>query len=110
MSIQFSTLWSQDSVRVAYVDLKEILILASKGEAVDSLIYHYDFQIEIKESIIELKNDQLKLAGELIARQSILISDLQAKLSESERKRKNLKTILWSAVGIIGIETLILFI
>ena len=89
-----STLWSQDSVRVSYNDLKEIIVLASKGEKLDSLIFHYDLQLDIKDSKIEMREQQLAIAGELIAKQSIMLADLNAKLSESERKRANIKKFL----------------
>jgi len=105
-----STLWSQDSVKVAYSDLKEILILASKGEKMDTLIYHFELQLEIKDSKIELREEQLQLAQELISKQSIVIADLQAKLSESERKRLNLKRGAIALFGVIGIETFFLIL
>lgn len=105
-----STLWSQDSVRVSYNDLKEIIVLASKGEKLDSLIFHYDLQLDIKDSKIEMREQQLAIAGELIAKQSIMLADLNAKLSESERKRANIKKFLICSVGVIGVETLFLIL
>ena len=105
-----STLWSQDSVRVSYNDLNEIIVLASKGEKLDSLIFHYDLQLDIKDSKIEMREQQLAIAGELIAKQSIMLADLNAKLSESERKRANIKKCLICSVGVIGVETLFLIL
>jgi len=60
--------------------------------------------------IISEKNIQLQLAQELISKQSIVIADLTAKLSESERKRLNLKRGAIALIGVIGIETLFLIL
>ena len=110
MLIQSSTLWSQDSVRVAYTDLKEILILASAGEKLDSLVSAYELQIEIKEGKITLREDQLQIAGETIQKQYEYIQDLEADLAESERKRGTLKKIaIGLGIAVIG-ETFILFV
>ena len=108
--IPFSTLWCQDSVKVAYTDLKEILILASKGEKLDSLVSAYELQIEIKEGKITLREDQLQIAGETIQKQYAVIQDLEANLAESERKRGVLKKIaIGLGFAVIG-ETFILFV
>jgi PIN domain nuclease of toxin-antitoxin system len=110
MLIQSSTLWCQDSVKVAYTDLKEILILASAGEKMDSLVSAYELQIEIKEGKITLREDQLKIAGETIQKQYAYIQDLEANLAESERKRGLLKKIaIGLGIAVIG-ETFILFV
>jgi len=110
MLIQSSTLWSQDSVKVAYTDLKEILILAAAGEKMDSLVMAYELQIEIKEGKITLREDQLQIAGETIQKQYAYIQDLEANLAESERKRGLLKKIaIGLGVAVIG-ETFILFV
>lgn len=60
--------------------------------------------------IISEREIQLGIASELISDQSIVIADLQAKLSESERKRANLKKVFIVTVGVVGIETLLLLI
>ena len=103
MLIQSSTLWSQDSVKVAYTDLKEILVLASAGEKLDSLVSAYQLQIEIKEGKITLREDQLQIAGETIKKQYAYIQDLEANLAESERKRVRLKQLaIGLGVAVIG--------
>lgn len=112
--IQCSTLYSQgtnDSLKCfTYPQAKELLKLALKGEKVDSLIYFYEARIDVLNDIVDYKDEQLLLAKELINDQSILISDLQAKLSESERKRLNLKRGAIALIGAIGIETLFLIL
>jgi len=100
----------QDSICFSYPDAKNILILANKGKQVDSLIYFFDSRIDLLEEIIEHKDGQIELAQELISKQSIVIADLQAKLSESERKRLNLKRGAIALFGVIGIETLFLIL
>lgn len=108
MLIQSSTLWSQDSVRVAYSDLKEILILASKGEKLDSLVSAYELQIEIKEGKITLREDQLLLSEELIEEQGNLINSQASEIEKLERKRKNLRTaVIGLTIGVI-FETFII--
>jgi len=110
MLTQSSTLWSQDSVKVAYTDLKEILILASAGEKLDSLVNAYELQIEIKEGKITLREDQLQIAGETIKKQYAYIQDLEANLAESERKKKIFKQLaIGLGIAVIG-ETFILFV
>lgn len=99
-----------DSICFAYSDAKTILILANKGKQVDSLIYFYDSRIDLLNEIVEHKDGQLELAQQLISEQSIQIADLKAKLSESERKRANLKKVLIVTVGVVGIETLLFLI
>lgn len=99
-----------DSICFAYSDAKTILILASKGKQVDSLIYFYDARIDLLNEIVEHKDEQLELAKQLISEQSIQIADLKAKLSESERKHKNIKKVLIVSAGLIGIETLIIIL
>lgn len=103
MLIQSSTLWSQDSVKVAYVDLKEILILASAGEKLDSLVSAYELQIEIKEGKITLREDQLLLAEELIEEQGNLINTQKKEIYKLERKRKNLRT------AVVGLTIAVIF-
>lgn len=104
------TPWCQDSVKVAYSDLKEILILASKGEKVDSLIAAYELQIEIKDSQVIIREDQLKVAQELIEKQYSIINDQQAKIAVLERRKRILSGLSGALGGIILIETLILII
>ena len=105
----FSTAWSQDSTKVAYSDLKEILILASKGEQVDSLVYHYELQLEIKDSKIEIREDELLLAKELIEKQAAVISDQSAKIAHLERRNKNIRRACFSFIGISILEAVIIF-
>jgi len=109
MLIPFSMLWSQDSVKVAYADLKEILILASAGEKLDSLVCAYELQIEIKEGKITLREDQLLLAEDLIEEQGNLINSQKKEIDKLERKRKNLRTaVVGLAIGVIFEAFLIL--
>jgi hypothetical protein len=82
--------------------------LASKGKQVDSLIYFYDARIDLLNGIVDTQSDQLAVAQELIGKQSEVIADYQAKLSESERKRQNLKRILIVSGGVIGIELILI--
>jgi hypothetical protein len=60
--------------------------------------------------IISDKNGQLDLAQQLISEQSIQIADLKAKLSESERKRANLKKVLIVFGSAILVEGIIIFV
>ena len=99
-----------DSVCFSIEDAKTIYKLANKGRWCDSLSINYEIQIEGLSEIVERKNSQLALAGELIAKQSIMIADLNAKLSESERKRLNLKRGCIALLGVIGVETLFLIL
>lgn len=59
--------------------------------------------------IISEREIQLGIAGELISEQSILIADLQAKLSESERKQENLKKVLIVFGSAVLVEGIIIF-
>lgn len=106
----YSTLWCQDSVKVSYSDLKEILILASKGEKTDSLIAAYDLQVEILDSQLIIRTDQLKVAQEVIEKQYSVINDQQAKIAVLERRKRILTGLSGALGGIILIETLILII
>ena len=60
--------------------------------------------------IISEREIQLGIASELISDQSIVIADLQAKLSESERKRANIKKVLIIFGSVILVEGIIIFI
>ena len=99
-----------DSICFAYSDAKTILILANKGKQVDSLIYFYDSRIDLLNEIVEHKDGQLELAQQLISEQSIQIADLKAKLSESERKRANLKKVLIVFGSAVLVEGIIIFV
>lgn len=104
------TLWCQDSTKVSYNDLKEILILASKGEKIDSIITAYDIKIELIESIIELKNDELLLSADLILAQKQFIDKLSNQLEISEKKVIRRGRIIVIGSIIIIVETLILLL
>jgi len=110
MLIQSSTLWSQgkDSTKIAYDDLKEILVLADKGEKLDSLVQAYEIKLDAKDGKITLREDQLQIAGETIQKQYAYIQDLEANNAELERKNVLLKKICWGMLAVIGIETIIL--
>ena len=99
-----------DSICFSYQDAKRILILANKGKQVDSLIYFYDARIEMINEIVDHKDEQLIVARDLISEQSILIGDLQAKLSEAERKKKNIKVVAASLFGIALTELVIIIL
>lgn len=112
MLIPFSTLWSQDkdSTKIAYNDLKEILVLASKGEKLDSLVDSYELKLEIKEGKITLREDQLMLAEGLIEEQGNLINSQASEIVELKNKRSILRKVLGAAGIIILVETGIILI
>lgn len=84
------------------------MVLAKKGQSVDTLIYTFEQQISRLESINNYKQSQLEICGELIQLQVEQIKDLQdanVKLSKRETFFKRLCIGLASAVII---ETIIL--
>lgn len=99
-----------DSICFAYSDAKTILILANKGKQLDTLVYYYESEIETLNKIGDYKQEQIELAQQLISEQSIQIADLKAKLSESERKRANLKKVLIVFGSAILVEGIIIFV
>ena len=102
---------TDDSLKCfTYPQARELLKLALKGEKVDSLIYFYDARIDLLNEIVEHKDGQLELAQQLISEQSIQIAGLKAKLSESERKRANLKKVLIVFGSAILVEGIIIFV
>lgn len=104
----FLTLWSQDSVRVAYTDLKEILVLASKGEKLDSLERSYEAKIFLLESKVYDREEQLQLSGELITEQLAHIGRMESEVADLKKRRKILRSLFFGALVVIGVETIVI--
>lgn len=66
-------------------------------------------QIETLQDEVSIRLAELELAGELITEQGERISDLEAKLSESERKRAVTRKLFFGALTVIAVETIVIF-
>jgi hypothetical protein len=111
VSIVPSLSYSQkDSICFGYEDARHILKLANKGQALDSLVIHYDNVVKDQSEQIEIRTHQLKLSGELITEQIAQINKLTSDLEKSERNRILFKRICIGLGTVVLIETLIILI
>lgn len=101
--------FSQDSICFTLDEAKHIFKLANKGRWCDSLSLNYETQIEYLHSTIKYQDAQIEIWNELVGKQKEVIDSLSRSLSESERKRKNLRLLSAGLSIVVLVEGLVLF-
>lgn len=99
---------SQESDTICFTtnEAKVIFKYANKGRWCDSLTYQYEREIEFYKDLVQTKDYQIELGGELVEKQASIINDLAADLANSDRKKRLREKLLIITGGLLAIETI----